>query len=131
MVDWDRRRVSVEYDYFMVDDETEEYRLHLLGHQGPGPDSFLKHNGRKFSTKDVDNDSAKSEFGGSCSQRFTGAWWYFRCYKSNLNGKYYRGGIVAQKRYDGVAWNAWTGNNYSLKTVEMKIRPRRANNNGV
>ena len=96
MVDWDRRRLSVEYDYFMIDDESEGYRLHLLGHRGPVPDSFLKHNGRKFSTKDVDNDSAKTEFGGSCAQRFTGA----------------------------------TGNSYSLKTVEMKIRPRRANNKG-
>ncbi|KAK2174189.1 hypothetical protein NP493_818g00018 [Ridgeia piscesae] len=132
MVTWDRRRTSVEYDYFMVDAESESYRLHLLGHRGPGPDSLLKHNNRKFSTRDVDNDSAApGEFGGSCARRFTGAWWYFRCYKSNLNGRYYRGGVVASRRYDGVAWNAWTGNEYSLKTVEMKIRPRRANNKDV
>ena len=132
LVTWDRRRASVEYDYFMVDGESEGYRLHLLGHRGPGPDSLLKHNNRKFSTHDVDNDSAApGEFGGSCARRFTGAWWYFRCYKSNLNGRYYRGGAVASGRYDGVAWNAWTGNEYSLKTVEMKIRPRRANNKDV
>ena len=43
------------------------------------------------------------------------------CYNSNLNGKYYSGGIVPRKVNDGVAWNSWNGCGKSLKFVEMKI----------
>lgn len=76
---------------------------------------------------DVDNDLIEKEFdGGNCARRFSGAWWYFKCYKSNLNGRYYRGGSVDADRFDGVAWKSWTGSKYSLKKVEMKIRPRSA-----
>ena len=34
------------------------------------------------------------------------------------------GGRVDEKMFDGVAWKPWRGSAYSLKRVEMKIRPR-------
>ena len=80
-----------------------------------------------FLTKDRDNDLlAKDQMGGSCARRFQGAGWYYKCYSSNLMGMHYPGGLVPDKRFDGVAWKPWTGPSYSLKEVVLKVRPREA-----
>ncbi|XP_076045423.1 techylectin-5B-like isoform X2 [Oratosquilla oratoria] len=71
----------------------------------------------KFSTKDADNDNGKEKCANACS----GAWWYNRCHRSNLNGKYLQG--QNQKPAKGVVWEDWRGHYYSLRTVEMKSRP--------
>ena len=120
--DWQRNTVHALYDLFLVDDESAAYRLHIGGYNGTAGDGMASHNNMKFSTRDVDNDQAVKDFGGSCAKRFHGAWWYYKCYKSNLNGRYYRGGDVKDGQFDGVAWKAWKGSKVSLKKVEMKIR---------
>ncbi|CAD5122942.1 DgyrCDS11337 [Dimorphilus gyrociliatus] len=126
MMNWERETATVEYEYFSVDNEANGYKLNISGFSGSeAGDSLSKHNGWKFSTKDVDNDGAKKELGGSCAKRFNGAWWYHKCYSSNLNGLYYRGGKVDDGAFDGVSWKSWTGSKKSLKQVSMKIRPRR------
>lgn len=51
-----------------------------------------------------------------------GGYWYNCCTDSNLNGVYYRMG-EHKKHMDGISWYGWHGANYSLKRVEMKIRP--------
>lgn len=124
MTNWDRQTAYAEYDVFMVDDESEGYKLIVSGYTGTAGDGLLKHNGYKFSTKDVDNDDVEKDFGGSCAKRFNGAWWYYKCYKSNLNGKYYKGGEVTDGLYDGIAWKPWTGSTISLKKVDIKIKPK-------
>jgi len=73
------------------------------------------HSGGQFSTKDRDNDESST----SCAQEHRGAWWYKFCHYSNLNGKY----LVQQFDPKGVSWYQWKGRPYSLKRVEMKIRP--------
>jgi len=78
------------------------------------------------STVSFKNFQVVKEFGGSCAKRFSGAWWYYKCYMSNLNGKYYRNGEIPEKMYDGITWKPWTGANYSLRRAEMKIRPASA-----
>ncbi|XP_062607981.1 fibrinogen-like protein 1 [Saccostrea cucullata] len=123
MTDWDKNHKYAEYSTFVVDDEDEGYKLHIGGYEGDAGDGMIKHNNKKFSTRDVDNDQVVKEFGGSCAKRFNAAWWFYKCYQSNLNGKYYRNGKIEDKKYDGVTWKPWTGTNYSLKHVEMKIRP--------
>lgn len=129
MTDWDRSTAWAEYDYFMTDDESQGYKLHVAGFNSDSSagDGFLKHNGMKFSTKDVDNDLAVKDFNGSCSNRFHGAWWYYKCYKSNLTGKYYRDGLIAEGMHDGISWKSWRPSTVSLKKVEMKIMPRNSN----
>jgi hypothetical protein len=133
-VDWDRNKVFILYEDFWIDSEAEGYRLHVSGYSGTVGDALSKHNGMKFSTKDVDNDEVGAHikqfktWDGSCAKRFNGAWWFYKCYQSNLNGVYYRsGGEVPGKKFDGVAWKPWKGPKYSLKRVEMKIRPKNAN----
>jgi len=80
-------------------------------------DSMRRHSGLKFSTLDQDNDL----WSNSCAVKFKGAWWYHACHHCNLNGLYLRGNHTSYA--DGVEWNSWTGQYYSLKFSEMKIRP--------
>jgi len=83
-------------------------------------DSLTFHVGNKFST--FDQDVLEMESGWTCAMLYHGAWWYRpgkQCRTSNLNGLYLRG----KSRYkNGVAWFNWTGNNYSLRFTEMKIK---------
>lgn len=85
-------------------------------------DSFLKHNGMKFTTKDLDNDHSEN----NCAAFYHGAWWYRNCHTSNLNGQYLKGHHSSYA--DGIEWSSWTGWQYSLKFTEMKIRPVREEN---
>ena len=77
-------------------------------------DSLRSHLGHKFSTRDQDNDVHSR----SCAVLYKGAWWYHGCYDSNLNGRYLRG-----EHGDGVVWEDWKNNDYSMRFTEMKIRP--------
>ena len=72
-----------------------------------------------FSTSDRDHDT---DPGKSCSRKYHGAWWYAKCHKSNLNGKYYKHDEKVPA-YNGILWRPWTGNNQSLAKVSMKFRP--------
>jgi len=84
-------------------------------------DSLRHHLGKKFSTRDQDNDEKS---GSSCAVRHKGAWWYGYCYNSNLNGHYYRTGSYTPSSYDdGVEWYHWKGSRYSIRVTEMKFRP--------
>jgi len=80
-------------------------------------DSLAFQRGHKFSTRDQDNDLSS----GSCAVTYKGAWWYNKCHNSNLNGRYLRGSYSSSG--DGVVWETWTGDHYSLRFTEMKIRP--------
>ncbi|NWX96880.1 FBCDB protein, partial [Nothoprocta ornata] len=88
----------------------------------PPGDSFLKHNGMRFTTKDLDNDHSEN----NCAAFYHGAWWYRNCHTSNLNGQYLKGHHSSYA--DGIEWSSWTGWQYSLKFTEMKIRPVREEN---
>ena len=74
--------------------------------------------GRKFSTRDQDNDAASS---ASCAVLYKGGWWYGACHRSNLNGLYLNGTHTSYA--DGVNWYHWKGHRYSLRFTEMKIKP--------
>ena len=86
---------------------------------GTAGDSFIAHDGQKFSTQERDNDNDASI---NCAMTFHGAWWYHWCHNSNLNGLYLRGNRASYA--NGVNWLSWRGHYYSLKRTEMKIRPR-------
>uniref|UniRef100_H3B8X9 Fibrinogen C domain containing 1 n=1 Tax=Latimeria chalumnae TaxID=7897 RepID=H3B8X9_LATCH len=103
---------------FSVDPEEDGYPLTIADYSGTAGDSFLKHNGMKFTTKDRDNDQSEN----NCAAFYHGAWWYRNCHTSNLNGHYLKGHHTSYA--DGVEWSSWTGWQYSLKFSEMKIRPR-------
>ncbi|XP_005180729.2 fibrinogen C domain-containing protein 1 isoform X1 [Musca domestica] len=117
--DFDDDRRYAKYDNFVIASEKENYKLQSLGqYNGTAGDSLTYHLGYNFTTKDRDNDIDNN----NCAQIFTGAWWYKNCHASNLNGSYLRGTTTAYAK--GVVWNSYRGHYYSLKFVEMSIRPK-------
>ena len=85
--------------------------------KGDAGDSLTWHNQRRFTTKDRDNDDG---WVGNCATSHKGAWWYYSCQYSNLNGLYLGAG---QNSGTGVNWYHWKNSWYSMKKTEMKIRP--------
>lgn len=108
------------YDTFWIDDENNDYTLHIKDYTGDAGDSMAgTHDKKHFSTKDRDNDSNKD---GHCAVTYKGAWWYASCHSSNLNGLYLRG--IHERHAKGVHWYSFKDHNESLDTTEMKIRPQ-------
>jgi len=81
-------------------------------------DGLSYHLGRKFTTRDQDNDPVTT---ASCAVQYKGAWWYRTCHRANLNGLYLRGNHSFYG--NGVQWYYWTGFYYSLRFTEMKVKP--------
>ena len=109
-----------KFNDFAVGDSASEYKLSVSGFSGgnAGDSLTLKHDAMKFSTKDKDNDQLLDEGLPSCSTMFTGGWWFWRCYNSNLNGMY-------NPPYDkdgmkGMHWLSWKPT--VMKFSEMKLR---------
>ncbi|XP_067872905.1 angiopoietin-related protein 7 isoform X1 [Heterodontus francisci] len=120
MEDWEGRTCYAEYDYFSINNELNSYRLIIGNYNGTaGRDSLRYHNNTAFSTKDKDNDKCVDD----CVHFRKGGYWYNCCTDSNLNGVYYREGQHTQNS-DGITWYGWHGSSYSMKQVEMKIRPQ-------
>ncbi|XP_073485102.1 fibrinogen-like protein 1 [Aquarana catesbeiana] len=122
--DWSGQHKYAVYREFSIEDETNDYRLHVSGARGTAEDSFSwYHNKRGFSTP---------ELGNLCAGISHGGWWYHQCFHSNLNGVYYTGGEYVKGRRmmgpDGIVWYSWKNTDYySLKKVSMMIRPRSFN----
>ncbi|XP_061145048.1 angiopoietin-4-like [Syngnathus typhle] len=112
------------YDDFSVgrnslDPDKDGYPLLVSGYSGTAGDRLAYHSGMKFSTKDRDQDKSTD----NCANEYKGAWWYKRCYHSNLNGLYKATGTVD----DADAFWDHLGSPRSgcLRFVEMMIRPRK------
>ncbi|KAI8041929.1 angiopoietin-related protein 7-like [Drosophila gunungcola] len=110
-----------KYDHFKVGSETESYELKTVGtYSGTAGDSLRYHGKVKFSTYDRDNDYSA----GNCAEGHNGGWWFNKCAKSSLNGKYYKNG-QKQDVY-GIVWGTWKDFDFtiSLTFAEMMIRPK-------
>jgi len=70
-----------------------------------------------FSTRDRDMDEEERR---SCAKDCNGAWWYNKCYYSNLNGLY-----INKMSYDDSennVWRTWPGGMMNMKSSSMMIR---------
>lgn len=101
------------YTSFWVDGSTTSYTMHADGFSGNCGDSFLRHDGRQFSTKDRDSDM-------DCATLYSGAWWYADCHSSNLNGLYLYGNHSSYA--NGINWQSCWGYHYSMKSVVMQVK---------
>ena len=117
LADFDDILKYSKYTTFRVADSATKFRLTVTGYSGTAGDGLSYHNGRYFSTKDQDNDGTSSKH---CAESLLGAWWYYNCAHSNLNGHYYMGPNTPD--WKGVNWNSFRGGTYSLKATEMKVR---------
>lgn len=114
------RAFYAKYSKFAVGNEASKYVLHVSGYSGNNGDSFLSHNGMKFSTFDRDNDRYS---GGNCAHSYKGGWWYGACHASNLNGRYFD----YKEPYPyarGIHWYSYDKYKKSMLLVEMKIRAK-------
>ena len=81
--DFNNTKKYAKYDDFQVANETDFYKLIKVGsYVGDAGDSFSKHVGYNFTTKDRDNDINMKE---NCAVIYTGAWWYGDCYWRSVN----------------------------------------------
>ncbi|XP_023686400.1 fibrinogen-like protein 1 [Paramormyrops kingsleyae] len=129
MEDFDGNQRYAVYRNFKVASETNGYQLQFGEYSGTAGDSlagtyhpevqwWASHQGMKFSTYDRDHD----RYERNCAREDKGGWWFNRCHSVHLNGYYYQGPYSAATD-NGVVWYTWHGWWYSLKSVEMKIRP--------
>ncbi|XP_013105985.2 fibrinogen C domain-containing protein 1 [Stomoxys calcitrans] len=106
------------YDHFEIGSEQEKYALKNLGqYSGNAGDSLTTLKDAKFSTSDADNEEK------NCAQYYKAAWWFKTSCVAGLHGPY-RTEYEADYM-DGISWLKWTGEDYSLKSVQIKIRPKR------
>ncbi|XP_076143441.1 microfibril-associated glycoprotein 4-like [Alosa pseudoharengus] len=120
MEDWDGGKVYAQYTSFSVDPESLGYKLHLGSFiNGGAGDGLAVHNGMKFSTFDKDQDTYDA---GNCAKNHLGGFWYNLCHNANPNGVYMWGADYTHYA-SGVEWSTFKGHDYSLKTINMKIRP--------
>lgn len=122
--DWEGNTAYAQYNQFTVDSEDYNYRLHVKDYNGTAGDSFFDyHDNVMFSTPDSDND----EWYGHCAKKDGSGWWFRDCSYASLNGRYNPGGrsqIGPDGLFSGIHWYYWKRSyTYSLKQVEMKIKP--------
>ncbi|VDI12789.1 Hypothetical predicted protein [Mytilus galloprovincialis] len=115
--DFNGDKAYAKYSNFFIGDKSTNYKLTVKGYSGTAGDCLKTHNDHAFSTKDKDNDNHSFE---NCAKMYKGAWWYYTCHVSNLNGLY-----VGNKKDDrGINWQLWKGSQ-SMKTTSMMIRRNR------
>ncbi|XP_022334685.2 microfibril-associated glycoprotein 4-like [Crassostrea virginica] len=115
--DFEGNKRFAKYSHFRIGNEADGYRLTVSGYTGNAGDSLKMAQGQKFSTYDRDLDTNS----GNCAEDSKGAWWHAACYRSLLNGVYYRNPSAAPN-WRGLIWYHWKGKKYSLKSSTMMIR---------
>ncbi|XP_037776240.1 microfibril-associated glycoprotein 4-like [Penaeus monodon] len=107
------------YGVFRVGPESDGYRLTATHYSGNAGDALsVFHSGRKFSTFDRDQDTARNR---SCAREKEGGWWFHACYAAHLNGVY---PDEPQRLSSGPEIRWWSNQDHVLvlNSVEMKIR---------
>lgn len=107
------KKKYAKYSSFSVASEADKYKLTVGGYSGTAGDSLSHHNGKKFTTKDQDNDNA----GGNCAISFESGWWFTDCFKSNLNGRNQKSAVDSWK---SIIWHSL--GKIALKNARMMIR---------
>ncbi|KAF6024569.1 ANGPTL1 [Bugula neritina] len=89
---WHFQEGYANYSNFVVNAESDYYRLLVSGYYGNADDALAggtgqSLSGQNFSTYDADRDSSIN----NCASSHKGGWWYNDCHHSNLNGEYCSG----------------------------------------
>ena len=110
-------KAYAKYKSFEILDSYTQYTIVIGSYSGTAGDSLSSSNIMKFTTKDKDNDTEGST---NCARHLSGAWWFKTCYRAHLNAPYTHSSKVHQ--WQGIIWNTFKGDRYSLKFTEMKVR---------
>ncbi|XP_050082119.1 fibroleukin-like [Anopheles aquasalis] len=115
MKDFNGTYKFARYDAFEIGSEKEQYILKSVGtYNGTAGDEMRYHNGKKFSTKDRDNDDKPYQ---NCARSREGAWWHGRCNDANLNGRY-----INADDGKSMSWFPFNSNWQGLSFSRMMIR---------
>ena len=147
LTDFDDNQAFAEYRSFLVGNAINKYSLMVSGYNqnSTAGNSLEKSGGLRFTTSDSDHDYSYFSPGtcttsnyrypctapdctntgiDNCASQYNAGWWYNKCFnKASLNGPYSSTESVSSWR--GIHWTTWKPATYSLKTVEMKIRPNK------
>ena len=115
--DWSNASSYATYTPFSVGTEQNKYQLKVGKYSGTAGDGLAMYNTMFFTTKDRDND----KWSKNCAKQYNHAWWNKSCLQTTLTGPYKKGALKTS--WSGVTWKAWKGDKYSLKHVELKMRP--------
>ncbi|KAF0296551.1 Techylectin-5B [Amphibalanus amphitrite] len=115
--DWGNASATASYTPFSIGSEQQKYALKVGKYEGNAGDALTYYNTMAFTTKDRDND----KWSKNCAQHYQHAWWNKSCLHSTLTGPYKKGALKSS--WAGVTWKQWKGDRYSLKHVELKMRP--------
>ncbi|XP_039638964.1 fibrinogen-like protein 1 isoform X1 [Perca fluviatilis] len=131
MEDFEGNQRYAEYKNFKVDDEKDQYQLHVREYTGNAGDALADgppFAGQKWTSPGLDSSSVKfstydhkNDGDARCIRHSKSGWWFSRCDSGNLNGHYYKGPYQAMAD-DGVVWYTWHGWWYSIKSVVMMVR---------
>ena len=105
----------LSYNNFAVGPANSQYQLNLTGYTGIADDPFTRYslNGKKFTTKDRDNDENSNNCAANGHHdNDAGGWWYGSCSYIHLNHQYGNKHSI----YLNGKW-------YPLPFIEMKIKP--------
>ncbi|KAH8262862.1 hypothetical protein KR044_001231, partial [Drosophila immigrans] len=119
MEDFDLNTRYARYDHFIIGNENSYYKLEKLGnYSGNAGDGLRENENMRFYTSDKDNKI-------DCAQNRISAGWFDYCTQAqNLFGMYLRGPFKNILKYKGLRWDTWRGEDYSLKSAQMMIRPK-------
>ena len=144
--DFQGNKTYADYKFFSVGSATRKYSLFVNGYNqnSTAGDSLEESNGLRFTTSDNDNDNSYYTpawtntysscynyrcYGTNtgfenCASQFSAGWWYDKCFnKASLNGP--DSSTESVSSWGGIHWTTWKPDTYSLKAVEMKIRPNK------
>ncbi|CAL4101409.1 unnamed protein product, partial [Meganyctiphanes norvegica] len=114
---WDHTSRHAQYKEFTIGDEETGFKLTIGGYSGDAGDALTYSNGRKFTTRDKDNDGSGSS---NCAMLTyeRGGFWYNNCAITYPCS-------VLRKKGDsfGIRWDNWV-NGVNLKKIIFKISPR-------
>ena len=117
--DWSGEVAFAKYKNFNNSESGDNYTLNIGEYDvsSTAGDSLTYHNGRPFTTKDIDNDEWS---GQNCAIHRKGAWWFRKCHYAHLNGHYYPDGQYQSN--NGIVWYHWQKVKIPLKASIMKMR---------
>ncbi|XP_028151827.2 ficolin-2-like isoform X1 [Diabrotica virgifera virgifera] len=120
LTDRNNTKRYAHYLSFAIGPEIGGYNLTTIGgFTGDIPDAMKNHRFEKFSTRDFDQDQSNK----SCAETFMGAWWYKKCFDSNLNGKFVNIKQPRIMRGKGISWLNVSYHDYYLSGSRMLLRP--------
>ncbi|XP_041914156.1 angiopoietin-related protein 3-like [Alosa sapidissima] len=109
----------VEY-HLMMEDASSDYAIHLRPTDSDLPTTVGNDTAIRFSTKDRMNDEHQEP---SCTNDYTGGWWFSACSDINLNGRYTNGKPHGRAdRRKGTHLKAHARSSFSLKSSQITIR---------